>query len=121
MYSNMALFPDASEMAKCNGASIRNVSLLSSFTASSTVAKLSSTYWVQMLIPMTDECRLDGNNRILSGIEIGHQTFSFIPSEVPMSYPAVMTLRILISNESCSPCPPLRSLDSSGEHVNIGF
>ena len=72
---------------------MRNSSRLSAATASSTVAKLSSTYWVQMLRPITGRSSFGRvyddsvrNNRLATSPR------SFMPSQVPMSYPAVTTL-----------------------------
>ena len=112
-YSSTAVFPVLSVIARCKveaeplgiwGASIRNISFLSSSTASRTVAKLSSTYCVQILIPITGRLsprRLytdSGRNKRLAT-----NPFSFIPSHVPMSYPVAMTLPYFEVHVTVSP------------------
>ena len=72
---------------------MRNDSFFSSSTASCTVAKLSSTYCVHMLIPMTGRVS-PGRSKTDSGKNnrLATNPFSFIPSHVPISYPVAMTL-----------------------------
>ena len=57
--------------------------------------------------PLPDGCRLDGNNRILSGIgDWRPNLFHSSRRKYRCRIPPWWHFHILISNESCSPCPP---------------